>query len=65
MLARPSGISSSMAEEWQASLTLDGRGGTVKESHGRDLLRSRSGDDIAISAEKAQIFVYAGFRKGR
>jgi hypothetical protein len=49
-----------MAEEWRVSLILDGRGGT---SHCRDLLRSRFGDDIVVSAEKARIFLYAGSEK--
>jgi hypothetical protein len=49
-----------MAEEWRVSLILDGRGGT---SHCRDLLRSRFGDDIAVSAEKACVFLYAGSEK--
>jgi hypothetical protein len=49
-----------MAEEWRVSLILDGRGGT---SHCRDLLRSRFGDDIVVSAEKAHIFLYAGSEK--
>ena len=50
----------SMAEEWRVSLILDGRGGT---SHCRDLLRSRFGDDIVVSAENACIFLYAGSEK--
>ena len=50
----------SMAEEWRVSLILDGRGGTF---HCRDLLRSRFGDDIVVSAEKACIFLYAGSEK--
>src|SRR5215472_5813455 len=50
----------SMAEEWRVSLILDGGGGT---SHCRDLLRSRFGDDIVVSAEKAHIFLYAGSEK--
>jgi hypothetical protein len=52
-----------MAKEWQVGLILDGRGGTVKGSHRRDLLRSRFGDDIAVPAEKAHIFVNAGSGK--
>ena len=49
-----------MAEEWRVSLIFDGRGGA---SHCRDLLRSRFGDDIAVSVEKARIFLYAGSEK--
>ena len=49
-----------MAEEWRVSLILDGRGG---RSQCRDLLRSRFGDDIAVSAEKACIFLYTESEK--
>jgi hypothetical protein len=60
MLARRPGYAFPMAEEWRVSLILDGRGGT---SHCRDLLRSRFGDDVAVSVEKARIFLYAGSEK--
>jgi hypothetical protein len=49
-----------MAGEWRVSLILDGREGTP---HCRDLLRSRFGDDIAVSVEKARIFLCAGPEK--
>jgi hypothetical protein len=52
-----------MAEEWRVSLVIDGRGGTVKRSHYRDLLRNRLGDDVAVSAEKMHIFLYTGSAK--
>lgn len=60
MLVRRAGYAFSMAEEWRVSLILDGRGGA---SHCRDLLRSRFGDDIAVSAGQACIFLYAGSEK--
>ena len=50
----------SMAEEWRVSLILNGRGDI---SHCRDQLRSRLGDDIVVSAEKAHMFLYAGSEK--
>ena len=55
-----------MAEEWRVSLIFHGRSGAGKKSYFyrtkvRDLLRSRVGDDIAVSAEeKMHIFLYAG-----
>ena len=52
-----------MTEEWRVSLVIDGRGGTVKGSNYRDLLRNRLGDDVAVSAEKMHIFLYAGSAK--
>lgn len=53
-----------MAEEWRVSLIVNDRPG-VRASYYyrttvRDLLRSRFGDDIAVSAEKMRIFLYAG-----
>src|SRR5690348_12221427 len=47
----------SMAEEWRVSLVI---GGAVKGSHCRDLLRDRLGDDIAVSATKTHLYLYAG-----
>ena len=47
----------SMAEEWRVSLVI---GGAVKGSHCRDLLRNRLGDDIAVSATKTHLYLYAG-----
>src|SRR5439155_3640369 len=49
-----------MAEEWRVSLVIDDRGGAVKGSHYRDLLRNRLGDDIAVSANKTHLYLYAG-----
>ena len=48
-----------MAEEWRVSLVIAGRGGAVKGSHYRDLLRNRLGDDIAVSATKTHLYLYA------
>jgi hypothetical protein len=53
----------SMTEEWRVSLVIDGRGGTVKGSHYRDLLRHRLGDDVTVSAGKMHIFLYTGSAK--
>lgn len=52
-----------MAEEWRVSLVIDGRGGTVKGSYYRDLLRNRLGDDVAVSAGKMHLFLYTGSAK--
>jgi hypothetical protein len=52
-----------MAEEWRVSLVIAGRGGAVKGSHYRDLLRNRLGDDIAVSATKTHLYLYAGSEK--
>jgi hypothetical protein len=54
-----------MAEEWRVSLIFNDHPGARKKSYYsrkvvRDLLRSRFGDDIAVSAEKMRIFLYAG-----
>jgi hypothetical protein len=46
-----------MADEWRVSL------GTVKGSRYRDLLRARLGDDVAVSAGKMHLFLYAGSAK--
>ena len=53
----------SMAEEWRVSLVIGGRGGAVKGSRNRDLLRNRLGDDIAVSATKTHLYLYAGSAK--
>ena len=45
-----------MAEEWRVSLVT---GGAIKGSHYRDLLRNRLGDDIADSATKTHLYLYA------
>ena len=52
-----------MAEEWRVSLVTVGGGGTVKGSRYRDLLRARLGDDVAVSAGKMHLFLYAGSAK--
>jgi hypothetical protein len=52
-----------MAEEWRVSLVIDDRGGSVKGSYYRDLLRNRLGDDVTVSAEKTHVFLYAGSAK--
>ena len=53
----------SMAEEWRVSLVIGGGGSTVKGSRYRDLLRARLGDDVAVSAGKMHLFLYAGSAK--
>jgi hypothetical protein len=52
-----------MAEEWRVSLVIDSRGGTVRGSRYRDLLRNRLGDDVIVSAEQMHIFLYTGSAK--
>jgi hypothetical protein len=52
-----------MAEEWRVSLVIGGGGSAVKGSRYRDLLRARLGDDVAISATKTHLFLYAGSAK--
>jgi hypothetical protein len=54
---------SAMAEEWRVSLVIDGRGGTLKGSYYRDLLRNRLGDDVTVSAEKMHVYLYTGSAK--
>ena len=54
---------SAMAEEWRVSLVVGDRGGAIKGSHYRDLLRNRLGDDIAVSANKTHLYLYAGSAK--
>jgi hypothetical protein len=54
-----------MAGEWRVSLIFNDHLGARKKPYSgtavRDLLRSRFGDDIAVSAEiKGHIFFYAG-----
>src|ERR1700760_207396 len=51
---------SSMAEEWRGSLGICGGGRTVKGSRYRDLLRARLGDEVAVSAGRMHLFLYAG-----
>ena len=52
-----------MTEEWRVSLVIEDRGGTVRGSYYRDLLRSRLGDDVTISAEKMHLYLYTGSAK--
>ena len=52
-----------MAEEWRVSLVIDGGGSTVKRSRYRHLLRARLGDDVAVSAGRLHLFMYAGSAK--
>jgi hypothetical protein len=52
-----------MAEEWRVSLVIDGRGGTIRGSYYRDLLRNRLGDDVTVSAGTMHIFLYTGSAK--
>jgi hypothetical protein len=47
-------------EEWRVCLVIDGGGNTIKGSRYRDLLRARLGDDVAISAGKMHLSLYAG-----
>jgi hypothetical protein len=53
-----------MAEDWRVSLIFNDRSAAGEKSYSptavRDLLRSRLGDDIAVSADKMHIFLYAG-----
>ncbi len=52
-----------MAEEWRVSLDVHDPGGTFKRSRFRDLLRSRLGDDVAVSTGQMDIFLYTGSAK--
>jgi hypothetical protein len=52
-----------MTEEWRVSLVIDDAGGTVRRSRFRDLLRSRLGDDVTVSAGQTGIFLYTGSAK--
>ena len=48
-----------MADEWRVSLNFYG-GSRYQRATLRDLLRSRVGDGIVISAEKSHVYLYAG-----
>ena len=50
-----------MSDEWRVSLVLGARVGVPKQTV--ENLRIRLGDDIAVSADKANIFLYAGTEK--
>jgi hypothetical protein len=52
-----------MAEEWRVSLVIYDDGSIFKRSRFRDLLRSRLGDDVTISAGQMRIFLYTGSAK--
>jgi len=51
-----------MAEEWRLSIDFTGHPGAGRRFYygreAREVLRSRFGDDIVISAEKRRIFLY-------
>jgi hypothetical protein len=51
-----------MAEEWRLSIDFTGHPGTGRRFYrgkqAREVLRSRFGEDIVISAEKGRIFLY-------
>jgi hypothetical protein len=51
-----------MAEEWRASL-VTGSGGPVNGSPYGDLIRNRLGGDVAVSAKKTHLYVYAASAK--
>jgi hypothetical protein len=50
-----------MSDEWRVSLTLGDRIGVPRQTVQN--LRVRLGNDIAVSADKAHIFLYAGTEK--
>jgi hypothetical protein len=50
-----------MSDEWRVSMVLGDRAGVPKQTV--ENLRVRLGDDIAVSADKAHIFLYAGTEK--
>ncbi len=50
-----------MSDEWRVSLVLGDRTGVPKQTVRN--LRARLGDDIAVSADKAHIYLYAGTEK--
>jgi antitoxin component of MazEF toxin-antitoxin module len=50
-----------MSDEWRVSLALGNRSGVPRKIVER--LRVRLGDDVAVSADKGNIFLYAGTEK--
>jgi hypothetical protein len=52
-----------MTEEWRVSLVIDDAEGTVRRSRFRDLLRSRLGDDVAVTVGQTDIILYTGSAK--
>jgi hypothetical protein len=53
----------SMAEEWRVSLVIYDDGSIFKRSRFRDMLRSRLGDDVAVSVGQMDIFLYMASAK--
>src|SRR5689334_12130770 len=53
----------SMTEEWRVSLVIYDDGSLFRRSRFRDLLRSRLGDDVAVSVGQTGIFLYTGSAK--
>jgi hypothetical protein len=51
-----------MSDEWRVSLVLGDRTGVPKQTV--ENLRVRLGDDIAVSADRAHLYLYAGTEKG-
>ena len=60
----PATYSSVVAEEWRLSIDFTGHPGAgrrfYRSKQAREVLRSRYGDYIVISAEKTRIFLYTG-----
>jgi hypothetical protein len=52
---------SAMSDEWRVSLVLGGRAGVPRQAV--ENLRVRLGGDIAVSADKAHIYLYAATEK--
>ena len=52
---------SAMSDEWRVSLALGNRSGVPRKIV--EDLRVRLGDDVAVSADKGHIFLYAGTEK--
>jgi hypothetical protein len=52
---------SAMSDEWRVSLVLGDRTGVPRQTV--ENLRVRLGDDIAVSADRAHLYLYAGTEK--
>ena len=52
---------SAMSDEWRVSLVLGDRAGVPRQAV--ENLRARLGDDVAVSADKTHIYLYAGTEK--
>lgn len=50
-----------MSDEWRVSLILGDRAGVPRQAV--ENLRARLGDDVAVSADKTHIYLYAGTEK--